>query len=771
MSGTYSTNAALYYRLGYGVPLPIPYGEKEPPPDDCTGGFAAVWPEQMQKWIAAFPDYDSAIRVPPDMVLLDFDMYGDKTGKKALDEAESQWGPLPPTYSTTARLDGSKRSLYYLPDGCNSDRFKGVINFTLANGDKVGDIDIIRFGHRYFMTAPSRHHTGVDAFWLDKQGNECDIPELNRDNFPELPRAWFDGLQKPAAQSDECDWPWVGNDPWQKAVWDKDWPANMPAPGSTGLVWHNWLNCRAIWLTSGRRSPGLTEDGYEEAKAILVEAYKKNAPGWEQREIDRVFEYAVTRVESFTDRKVAEELTNSVRGHTHQSQGAKRRVEPDADFWDARSILSKIRALSRARLTAPYPVMGETLLRVVASPPPTVVLPPLRGCPASLNLYVALVGESGWGGKDTARDVAAMIIPDKSAVIDARFSEDPDSPVVPFQDSRQLFLTRMPGSGEGIPRLFGYNKKVSKDSDLWAMTRTEPNAVLMIASELDGLLALGKRPGSTILPILRLAYNGGTLGFTNADQLRTIQIDAHTYRLALSVGVQPLRAAPLLDDADGGLPQRFLWMPCYDPGIRAWRAQNHIEPEWLLWERPEFDGVGVLAVPEVIHEAVVEAALPPLETDTRNPLNSWAVLTQEKVAALLGILDRRTEVNVEDWQLADHLMQVSRRTRADVQATLAKRTEETGEKRAVMKGKQADISDAHRHEAGVKRLVPKFTERLREHEDWIGFSQIRKQWAASRDKAYVRDALDALVRTGQIEKKESPEGHGGSAGWLYRSVE
>ena len=150
-------------------------------------------------------------------------------------------------------------------------------------------------------------------------------------------------------------------------------------------------------------------------------------------------------------------------------------------------------------------------------------------------------------------------------------------------------------------------------------------------SELDGLLALGKRPGSTILPILRLAYNGGTLGFTNADQQRTIQIDAHTYRLALSVGVQPLRAAPLLDDADGGLPQRFLWMPCHDPGIRAWRLQDHPEPEWEVWVPPSFDGVTQLSVPQQVNDAVVEAALPPLETDTRNPLNSWAVLTQEKL--------------------------------------------------------------------------------------------------------------------------------------------
>jgi hypothetical protein len=767
MSGTYGTYAALYYSLGYGVPLPIPYGQKWPPPGPetgdphCTGEYDAVDENQMAEWIRTHADYDIAIRVQPDMVMLDFDMYGDKTGKKALDEAENQWGPFPPTYSTTARLDGSKRGLYYLPDGCNSDHFKSEIKFTLSDGSEVGNIDIIRFGHRYFMTAPSRHHTGVDAFWLDPQGNECDIPELNRDNFPEFPRAWFDGLQKPESQSSVGDWTYgEGGDAGFRAFF-KGVPIRSLGSYSN---WHYWHYGEHIKLNAFHRAGRVSETEYREALQAIDERYVKGAAAAGETvddRFDKVHEDAIAKVEGKKPEDVERELRNYP-----DNVSAKRSVEPDADFWDARPVLRQIRALARARLTAPYPVMGETLLRVAASTPPTVVLPPLRGGVASLNLFVALVGESGWGGKDTARDVAAMLVSDRSAVIDAHFSGDD---VIPFQDSRLRFLTKMPGSGEGIPRLFGYSKKVSKDGDLWVMTFTEPNAVLMIASELDGLLAVGKRPGSTILPILRISYNGGTLGFTNSDQQRSIQIDAHTYRLALSVGVQPLRAAPLLDDADGGLPQRFLWMPCYDPGIRAWRERELPEPEWEVWQPPSFDGVTELSVPQQVIDAVIEAALPPLETDTRNPLNSHAVLAQEKVAALLGIHDRRTEVSVEDWQLADHLMKVSNRTRADVQATLARRAEETGEKRAVMKGKQADISDAHQHEAGVKRLVSNFAEKLCEDGDWVAFSHIKKQWTASRDRAYVEDALTTLVRTDRIEKRPSPEGHGGSAGWQCRS--
>lgn len=46
---------------------------------------------------------------------------------------------------------------------------------------------------------------------------------------------------------------------------------------------------------------------------------------------------------------------------------------------------------------------------------------------------------------------------------------------------------------------------------------------------------------------------------------RLIPIPAHSYRMALLLGVQPRRAGALLDDADGGTPQRFLWLPTTDP--------------------------------------------------------------------------------------------------------------------------------------------------------------------------------------------------------------
>ena len=84
-------------------------------------------------------------------------------------------------------------------------------------------------------------------------------------------------------------------------------------------------------------------------------------------------------------------------------------------------------------------------------------------------------------------------------------------------------------------------------------------AVLLRASEVDALESLGKRVGSTLMVMLRLAYMGQVLGFTYRSNAATLE--PHTYRLCLTVGVQPEHAKPLLgpEALSGGTAGRFLW--------------------------------------------------------------------------------------------------------------------------------------------------------------------------------------------------------------------
>ena len=54
-------------------------------------------------------------------------------------------------------------------------------------------------------------------------------------------------------------------------------------------------------------------------------------------------------------------------------------------------------------------------------------------------------------------------------------------------------------------------------------------------------------------------------------------------RFGLSVGIQPDRAGWLLDEADGGTPQRFLWLPVTDKNITA---TPPFEPAPWPWAAP-----------------------------------------------------------------------------------------------------------------------------------------------------------------------------------------
>ena len=143
--------------------------------------------------------------------------------------------------------------------------------------------------------------------------------------------------------------------------------------------------------------------------------------------------------------------------------GAALQVE---DFWDERKCLAHIRDFARARMTSPWAVLGVALARAITTIPPYVVLPPLIGSDASLNLYVALVGPSGMG-KGAATGAA------KDAV-----------------DLGDVFTATV-GSGEGVAHLYSHWERGSVVRDR--------SAVLFTVPEVDMLTALGSRQGATLL--------------------------------------------------------------------------------------------------------------------------------------------------------------------------------------------------------------------------------------------------------------------------------
>ena len=397
-------------------------------------------------------------------------------------------------------------------------------------------------------------------------------------------------------------------------------------------------------------------------------------------------------------------------------------LDPDSVFWEARPELAVVRQYARAAMASPWAVLGCTLARVALSVPPVVVLPPVgndSSAVASLNLFVGLVAPSGVG-KGVATRAAEGVLN------------------VPPGGGR-LIVERPLGSGEGMAHVFTDTDDDGEDSPA-------VHSVWFDVPEVDTLTALVGRKASTLASEVRKMFTGEGLGFQNADATRRKIVPAHSYRAALVAGVQPRKAGPLLDDAAGGTPQRFLWMPATDPG-----APDELPPtpEPLTWTSP------VLATE---HRRILLNVAAPirelLQVERRKRLreeltdeNGQQSLVRLKVAALLALLSRRLDVTEGDWQLANYVMDVSDRTRTRMRDTLRADAVQAVRERAEARA----AFDEHQDEAVVRRTAQKILARL--DVEPTPASAIRSALGKNlRD--YFEAAADTLIARGLIERTD-----------------
>lgn len=409
---------------------------------------------------------------------------------------------------------------------------------------------------------------------------------------------------------------------------------------------------------------------------------------------------------------------------------ARRAVEA---FWGEREELAHVRDFARARRCSPWALLGAVLAHAVAAVPPHVVLPPIVGSAASLNLFCALVGPSG-AGKGAA----------ESAAIDA-------------VDHGSKVETFAPGSGEGLAKLFALPVRRSKeDGGGWATKRVR-DAVVLSAPEVDSLVALGNRQGATLLPQLRQAWSGEALGFAYSDPEKAIKLERHSYRLSLIVGVQPGRAAPLLDDADGGTPQRFLWLPVVDrnapdvapacpPPIMRY---NRWHSGGGLFETFRPKAPQHMSVPDVARAEIDAARLSRLRGEEA-ALDGHALLGRLKVAAALGVLAGRDYVVEDDWRLAGVVMTVSDRTRASISEHLCSVAERSDEAIGRREGRRADVAALTANDAAVSRVCQVIRRGLARRPGESLTRSAALKLAAYRDRDYGDEALERLVAAGDV---------------------
>ena len=233
-----------------------------------------------------------------------------------------------------------------------------------------------------------------------------------------------------------------------------------------------------------------------------------------------------------------------------------------------------------------------------------------------------------------------------------------------------------PGTGEGIIQTF-----LVKDKDSQELLLADNRCALLYADEIAQVGATQSRNGATFGSIIRSMWSGKAVSTTNAEQTRRRHLSAHSYRLVIVAGVQPELSSILLDDADAGTPQRWLWLPVVDPSM------PDTEPDWPgpIPRRSDDHGTGFDVQPgedpfswsgvlDVAHsiQSFIRDEHRKRQRGAQGGLDGHMLLTRLKVAGLLALLHETGSIDERWWDLAGLVVEASQRTRRLCQEAVAR---------------------------------------------------------------------------------------------------
>ncbi|WP_100467534.1 DNA primase [Mycobacteroides abscessus] len=392
----------------------------------------------------------------------------------------------------------------------------------------------------------------------------------------------------------------------------------------------------------------------------------------------------------------------------------------EGDFWQSRTSLSTVYTAALAAMCSPWAVLACCAARALALVDPHIKLPAIIGSKGgSLNWFAMLAAESG-GGKSTAMEIAEELIPHQVKTLNL-------------------------GSGEGLIEAFGERNDDGTVKDPVAGHRS----ILFSVDEIDSYSAVAGRSGSTVMPILRSAFTGGSLGFAYRKGNRLPVLPAHSYRMTLVCAAQPGRTRAMFADADGGTPQRFMWFPATDPRIAAVRPTFNgalYLPPVTDWQYP-----ATLRVPSECEGLIVTTRASQARGETA-ALNSHALFAREKFAYALAILDGRSAMDSEDWRLSGVAAAVSDAVRQWVLDQLAASEAEEARQKGRLQGvakSAADIEKAVEDGALMARSIERVSELLRKAgDDGLTGREVRRKLAA-RLQPFSEQALTVLQADGK----------------------
>lgn len=714
----YADEAEHVRASGLGSPLPVPYGRKEAPPKGYTGHDGLV-PSgaDVQAWIEDRGSWNICIRLAPTVLGIDVDAYAGKVGAQTLADLEARLGPLPPTWKVTSRNDGiSGVRLFRIPEGRKWPSVAGP------------GIEIIRHGHRYLMWRGSLHPSTETEYQVihTATGEVAEDFTPGAVSLPALPEAWVNHLGVEAPKQ-TIDIVYTGPRFEEYSPEQQDRIQAHIQERVEGLL--EALREAKRWPAGktdglGRGWEKLTADVAQTLRTLLAEGWS----GLDEQSLRAAFLDAAPTDKTWTradaDRKWHNQSKPAVNGGKIDFPILDGMVKGLPDFFERRESLQAVHDWARARRTSPWAVLGNVLARVVAATPPNVVLPPTIGSVASLNLFVASVGKSGQG-KGASMGCA------REAVEVGDLTE------------------HNAGSGEGLVKAFA-------GKDKQGLLVWKHHSILFDIPEIDSLAAVASRQGATLMSELRKAWSGESLGFAYADPTKEVRLPHHSYRFCLIAGVQPDRSGALLNDAAGGTPQRFIWLPAFDPEIPddappvppVWTKADAEIQRWGSYD-PDTSQRVVIPIPTVAEETILAAHLRRQRGHATAGDDGHDLLCRTKVMVALALLDGRRVPTEEDWELSGLVMEKSAQMRDFCKAAMSS----VRERSAMAKGRETGLAQVAQEEAVDQKRVQGIKRNVLRHcsAEWQLASKVKKAAIVSTHRHYFEEALGGLLAEGKVE--------------------
>jgi hypothetical protein len=402
-------------------------------------------------------------------------------------------------------------------------------------------------------------------------------------------------------------------------------------------------------------------------------------------------------------------------------------------FWASRPILVFIKRLADAKMVSAYALLGWVIVQRLTMISYKTRYHSYKG-KASLNMILLISGPTGIG-KSIAKDLVEEFF-------DFGINYSKTEPI-------------QAGSGEAVADSF-FTRVLRTDedgSDKWVEDWVNPNHCQIFHNdEIDFHKGKANQNSSTMDATYLSLYIGAKLGRQLAN-FKGREVPAGQYRGVVIFNSQPTRDPFRNAGAiDSGFTSRLLNLDARNPDMEKdfkplpdHELGKFVVPP-LYQERGDiFMYPDYRAIPEM--EAEHQAQDMSGHLLGRDSSYSHTILTKAKIACVLAALEGRTSLVLEDWDLAQHLIDHSIRVDTDIKKAIVAEERRAAGLAGTNLGHRMHVADDVKFARNISRVIRS----MKSHSELLGIDLSKelstehkrqlKQKIAYRDRPLVDDAL------------------------------